>query len=142
LQSIEVSASLGRAKLATKPSNSKNKRETAAQQAGRSRRLKTPQPGRAVVPRHHRFGVGSRIPNNAKEALQLAFEGIGGVKALTIWAKANSGDFYTKLWARLIPRDVQLGTDGSLEELLAKLEEAKKGTVPGDYVEVIAEKVT
>ena len=38
----------------------------------------------------------------AKEAFAMAFEGIGGVAALTQWAKANMDEFY-KLYARLIP---------------------------------------
>lgn len=41
----------------------------------------------------------------AKEAFALAFQGMGGVAALTRWAKANPTDFY-KLYARLIPVDV------------------------------------
>lgn len=36
----------------------------------------------------------------------LAFQGIGGVPALQIWAQGNPGEFY-KLFARLIPVDVQ-----------------------------------
>jgi hypothetical protein len=41
----------------------------------------------------------------ARTALALAFEGIGGVPALTAWARKNRSDFY-KLYARLIPTEV------------------------------------
>lgn len=41
----------------------------------------------------------------AKEAFQLAFEGIGGAQAFADWAKENQTDFY-KLYSKLIPTDV------------------------------------
>lgn len=43
-----------------------------------------------------------------KEALQMAFEGIGGVPALTAWAmdEKNQGEFY-KLYAKLLPIDMK-----------------------------------
>lgn len=44
----------------------------------------------------------------AKEALQMAFEGIGGVAALTAWAlnEKNQGEFY-KIYAKLLPIDMK-----------------------------------
>ncbi len=48
----------------------------------------------------------------AKEALQMAFEGIGGVQALTKWAKdeKNQGEFF-KLYAKLLPVDMKHSGD-------------------------------
>lgn len=46
----------------------------------------------------------------AKEAMRLAFDGIGGVPKLIGWAKANPTEFY-KLWGRLIPME-HTGKDG------------------------------
>ena len=40
-----------------------------------------------------------------KEALALAFDGIGGVKRLTTWAQQNETEFY-KLWVKMLPQDV------------------------------------
>ncbi len=49
----------------------------------------------------------------AKTAFQLAFQGLGGVEALTSWAKGNEGEFY-KLYARLIPTETHLtGSEGA-----------------------------
>jgi hypothetical protein len=47
-------------------------------------------------------GTPNRVTSAAREAMQLAFEGIGGVDALTTWAKKNQTEFF-KLYARLIP---------------------------------------
>jgi hypothetical protein len=55
-------------------------------------------------------GVPNRLTTAAREAFQMAFEGLGGVPALTQWAQENPTDFY-KLFARLIPVEVT-GKDG------------------------------
>lgn len=39
----------------------------------------------------------------AKEAIELAFENIGGVETLTRWARENEGDFFKLLFPKLIP---------------------------------------
>lgn len=45
----------------------------------------------------------------AYEAIEMAFEGIGGVPALTAWARENPGDFYKTIFPKIIP--VQIGGD-------------------------------
>lgn len=45
----------------------------------------------------------------AYEAIEAAFEGIGGVPALIAWAKENQGDFYKTIFPKIIP--VQLAGD-------------------------------
>jgi len=42
----------------------------------------------------------------AYEAIELAFEGIGGVQALTAWARENQGDFYKIIFPKIIPVQV------------------------------------
>lgn len=42
----------------------------------------------------------------AKEAIEMAFEGIGGVKRLTQWAEQNEGDFFKLLFPKLLPVQV------------------------------------
>lgn len=46
-----------------------------------------------------------------KECIQAAFEKLGGVKALKAWAEKNPGEFYTKIWSKLLPHEVT-GADG------------------------------
>ena len=47
-------------------------------------------------------GTPNKLTKSAREAFQLAFDGIGGAVTLVAWAQANPTEFY-KLYARLIP---------------------------------------
>lgn len=57
----------------------------------------TPGPGRPK-------GIPNKATQKANEAFDLAFEGIGGVPALTVWAAENPTEFF-KLFARRITVD-------------------------------------
>lgn len=46
-----------------------------------------------------------------KQCIINAFEHIGGVQNLAIWAEANPTDFYTKMWVKVMPTEVT-GADG------------------------------
>lgn len=50
----------------------------------------------------------------AKEALEMAFDGIGGVPALIEWARDNQTEFY-KLFTKLLPVQVEGNLDGKIE---------------------------
>lgn len=54
-------------------------------------------------------GSKNKVTAAAKEAIELAFDGIGGVKALTAWAKTNRTVFYSNVWPKLLP--LQIGGD-------------------------------
>lgn len=45
----------------------------------------------------------------AYEAIELAFEGIGGVDALIAWARENQGDFYKTIFPKIIPVQLNHG---------------------------------
>jgi hypothetical protein len=66
-------------------------------------------PNRKGAPRKGGRSVGTQnaVTVECKQAIELAFLGLGGVPALTNWARKNRGLFYTKLWARLLPREIQ-----------------------------------
>jgi hypothetical protein len=49
-------------------------------------------------------GTRNRLTMAARQAFQAAFDNVGGVHRLTLWASENPGEFY-KLYARLIPQD-------------------------------------
>lgn len=55
---------------------------------------------------------------DAKAAIQLAFEDLGGVPRLVQWANANNGAnlgaFYTQIWTKIIPKDVKAELDGKI----------------------------
>ena len=55
-------------------------------------------------------GVPNKSTAAAKEALALAFDGVGGVPALTKWARDNQTEFY-KLWVKLLPTEVKASGD-------------------------------
>ena len=50
-------------------------------------------------------GTPNKVTTAVKEALELAFDGIGGVAQLRDWAQDNPTEFY-KLWAKMLPQEV------------------------------------
>lgn len=61
-------------------------------------------------PRPKKAGRKKGTPNKTtasiKEAIMLAFDGIGGLEKLTEWARDNETEFY-KIWAKLLPQELQ-----------------------------------
>jgi hypothetical protein len=51
-------------------------------------------------------GSANRLTVSARKAFQLAFDGVGGIPALTERPRENRGDFY-RIYARSIPADVR-----------------------------------
>lgn len=51
-------------------------------------------------------GAVNKSTRAVKEALQEAFEGLGGVPSLIAWAKEEPTEFY-KLWTKLLPAEVK-----------------------------------
>lgn len=49
----------------------------------------------------------NKLTANAREAFQMAFDAVGGGRALSVWAAENPTEFY-KLFARLIPTEVSI----------------------------------
>ena len=52
----------------------------------------------------------------------LAFEMIGGVEAMAAWAEENRGEFYTKLFPKVITREVEVNASEGIEDLLRHLD--------------------
>jgi hypothetical protein len=52
-------------------------------------------------------GTPNRTTVAAKQAFQMAFDGLGGVEALQSWAAENPTDFF-KLFSKLIPIDTNV----------------------------------
>lgn len=68
-------------------------------------------------------GVPNKTTTAAREAFGLAFAGIGGADALTVWAKDNPTEFY-KLYARLIPVEhVGDGGEGPVQTVVRHIYE-------------------
>ena len=62
-------------------------------------------------------GVPNKTTTAVKAALEEAFEKMGGVAALSRWAKKNPDEFY-KLWAKLLPKDLHISGKMALEQLV------------------------
>lgn len=60
----------------------------------------------------------NKLTAKTKEALTLAFDGIGGVPALQKWALANRSEFY-KLWGKMVPHEVS-GEGGGPVEIIVR----------------------
>ena len=56
-------------------------------------------------------GAVSKTTKDVKEALELAFQGAGGVQKLTEWAVANPDGFYP-VWSKLLPKNLDLTSGG------------------------------
>lgn len=68
------------------------------------------------------LGSKNRFGLEAKEALALAFEGIGGVPALIAWAETHREAFY-KLYAKLIPVELGgVGPSGAIQVVISPAE--------------------
>ena len=59
-------------------------------------------------------GSANKTTVKVREAMELAFEGIGGVPALVEWAQDNQTEFY-KLFAKLLPVQVEASVDNKLD---------------------------
>jgi len=57
-----------------------------------------------------------------RDAVATAFEMVGGVDRLADWADKNYGEFITKLYPRLIPKEVEVGASQGVEDLLRQLD--------------------
>lgn len=68
----------------------------------------------------------------AKEAIEQAFENIGGVEALTRWARENEGDFFRVIFPKLIPVQMQHGGDPEGDPIKAVTEIVLRGVRSDD----------
>lgn len=71
--------------------------------------------GKGSRPGERRGGRKKGTPNrrtadglSVRAAIEAAFDNLGGVDALVTWAKGAPDAFYTKLWAKLLPTQVDV----------------------------------
>lgn len=69
-------------------------------------------------------GVPNKSTQSVKQALEAAFQGLGGVNALQAWAQSDPGEFY-KLWAKMLPAEVkaELSGDTTLNVVIKRYSE-------------------
>lgn len=71
---------------------------------------------------------GRESRTRAKDAVWAAFEAAGGEDALAIFAAKYPREFYTQIWAKMIPRVQEVEASENLEDLLMQL---GGGKMPG-----------
>jgi len=70
-------------------------------------------PPKGTRPGGRQKGTPNKISASAKEAIQLAFDGLGGTAALIAWASdpKNTTIFYSQIFTKIVPHQV----DGKLK---------------------------
>ena len=67
--------------------------------------------GKSGNPKGKIKGTKTKQTKAVKECVLKAFEHIGGVQNLAKWAMENQGEFYTKMYIKVMPTEVT-GPDG------------------------------
>lgn len=62
----------------------------------------------------------------ARECVLVAFEMIGGVDRLADWADKNPGEFFTKLYPKVITKEHEIAVGAGVEDLLQRLDAAER----------------
>ena len=58
------------------------------------------------------LGSKNKIPAGTKQAAMDVFEQLGGVEAMVAWAKENQTEFYTRVFSKILPREVEVSGQG------------------------------
>jgi hypothetical protein len=98
---------------------------------------------RGSRPGERRGGRAKGTPNTTtcavKEAIEHAFVGIGGVPALVEWARENRELFYSRVWTRILPREITADVHADVttrtevrRELIDKIVEMMRPASAGD----------
>lgn len=67
------------------------------------------------------------VGRRARQSVMAVYELLGGDEGMKTWAQANKTDFYTKLFGKMISKEVELKADDSVEELLDRLDSMRNG---------------
>jgi hypothetical protein len=85
-------------------------------------------------------GTPNKLTTDVRQALQQAFDEMGGVPALVSWGASNPSEFY-RLWAKLLPKElniqespkgrivVYLPDDGRDQELSERIRNSESGSI-------------
>jgi hypothetical protein len=78
-----------------------------------------------------RTGVPNKISGTVKENVIAVFEDIGGVGAMSKWAKGNPSDFF-RIYSRLLPTQIEGKVEGGLIlQIISKVPDPDDGHAEG-----------
>lgn len=80
-----------------------------------------PPKGKSNNPDGKPKGTKNRQTVAVKQCILNAFESIGGVKNLVKWAQANEGEFYTKMYIKVMPTEVTGEDGGDIQITIKKI---------------------
>lgn len=66
-----------------------------------------------------KLGVANRLTGTFRDAVQVAYNDVGGHEAFTAWAKANPTEFY-RIASRLIPVEVRKTEDTTINVIIQR----------------------
>jgi hypothetical protein len=75
----------------------------------------------------------------SRKAVIMAFELNGGVEAFADWASKNPSEFYTKLFGKVIGKEVTVKNEDNIEDLLGVLDLEAAEVTDLDVVEMVDE---
>lgn len=64
-------------------------------------------------------GTPNKVTTSMKQAVVEAFDALGGVEAMTSWARQNKTQFYTKIVPKLIPLQLTGEAGGPIQIVIA-----------------------
>jgi hypothetical protein len=76
--------------------------------------------GQSGNPAGRKKGTPNKATIAVKEAIERAFEGLGGVPSLIEWAKGNPDLFYGSVWPKILPRDFNISVDVTLRKQIVE----------------------
>ncbi len=75
-------------------------------------------------------GSKNKMNTDIKEAFDLAFQGIGGAKALTEWAQSHKSNFF-KIYASMHPKKIQASVEHRHENFINWIQEQEAEKLEG-----------
>jgi hypothetical protein len=75
----------------------------------------------------------------ARNSVMTVYQMIGGDSAMAEWASENRGDFYTKMFTKIVQKEVEHSTAGSVEDMLEHLDRKLVDITPGEFTDVTDE---
>lgn len=69
-------------------------------------------------------GTANKMTIEVKQAIEMVYQGLGGVEAMLDWAKDNQTVFYTQIWAKLLPASLKV--DANVTDFSTILEKARQ----------------